>query len=56
VDSGLRSLSLGPHPYVVHRDASFRVRGPDGVEQTLRACGSMLEKDGAWKAFSYVTN
>jgi hypothetical protein len=42
--------------YVVHREATFRVRNQSGVEERLRLCGSMLEKDGAWKVFSYVTD
>ena len=40
--------------YRVHREATFRVRDASGMERDLRACGSMLEEDGAWKVFSYV--
>ena len=42
--------------YLVHREATFRVRSHAGVEETLRLCGSMLEKGGVWKVFSYVTD
>jgi hypothetical protein len=42
--------------YTVHRDASFAVNDADGVAQTIRACGSFLEKDGVWKVFSYVVD
>jgi hypothetical protein len=40
--------------YRVHREATLRVRDSQGVETDLRVCGSMIEKDGAWKVFSYV--
>lgn len=42
--------------YVVHRESIFVIRDADGAERQLRLCGSMLEKDGAWKVFSYVVN
>ena len=41
--------------YAVHRDAKFVVDG-SGAPETLRVCGSFLEKEGAWKVFSYVVN
>jgi hypothetical protein len=40
--------------YRVHRETSLRVRDADGTPMTIQVCGSMLEKDGAWKVFSYV--
>jgi hypothetical protein len=40
--------------YTVHRDATFAVVDDAGASQTVRVCGSFLEKDGAWKVFSYV--
>ncbi len=40
---------------VVHREAVFVVRGPDGQEE-IRICGSFLEKQGHWKVFSYVVD
>ena len=49
----------GTTPYAhhtVHRDASFAVADADGGSQTIRACGSFLEKDGVWKVFSYVVD
>lgn len=42
--------------YVIHREATFRVRDADGDETEIRVCGSMLEKDGVWKVFSYVVD
>jgi hypothetical protein len=42
--------------YRVHREATLRVRDPGGMETDLRVCGSMMEKDGAWKVFSYVVS
>jgi hypothetical protein len=40
--------------YRVHRQATIRVREPSGNEADIRVCGSMIEKDGRWKVFSYV--
>jgi hypothetical protein len=42
--------------YAVHRVTVLRVRDGRGQEADLRLFGSMLEKDGAWKVFSYVTD
>jgi hypothetical protein len=42
--------------YAVHRDATFIVTDASGAEQPLRVCGSLLEKDGGWKVFSYVVD
>ena len=42
--------------YRVHREATLRVRDASGSELDLRVCGSMLEKGGAWKVFSYVVS
>jgi hypothetical protein len=42
--------------YVVHRDARFEVADAAGTSTSLRVCGSFLEKDGAWKVFSYVVD
>jgi hypothetical protein len=41
--------------YRVHREATFVVRG-DGGQSAVRVCGSLLEKDGKWKVFSYVND
>jgi hypothetical protein len=40
--------------YRVHRETTLRVRDSSGAERNLRVFGSLLEKDGAWKVFSYV--
>lgn len=42
--------------YRVHREAKFHVRDVDGHETDLHVCGSMIEKDGGWKVFSYVVD
>ncbi len=55
----VRVTFKGDTPYAnyrVHRDATFRVTIASGEEVDLRVCGSMLEKDGAWKVFSYVVD
>jgi hypothetical protein len=40
--------------YTVHGEPVLVVRGADGVTTDLRVCGSLLEKQGQWKVFSYV--
>ena len=42
--------------YRVHRRSEFHVRDAAGRGGTLRVCGSMIEKDGVWKVFSYVVD
>jgi hypothetical protein len=42
--------------YTIHRAATFRVRDAAGSESDVRVCGSMLDKDGVWKVFSYVVD
>jgi hypothetical protein len=42
--------------YAVHRETVLTVRDSDGTELTLRLFGSSIEKDGAWKVFSYVVD
>jgi hypothetical protein len=42
--------------YRVHRQTTFRVQNAAGEETPLRVCGSMIEKDGSWKVFSYVVD
>jgi hypothetical protein len=41
--------------YRIHREATLHVRDGTGTEQDLRLLGSMIEQDGRWKVFSYVT-
>jgi hypothetical protein len=38
---------------LVHRDWVMRVAAEDGQAMDVRLFGSMLEKDGRWKVFSY---
>ena len=40
----------------VHRAATLRVRDSAAQPLELRVCGSMIERDGAWKVFSYVVD
>jgi len=42
--------------YVVHRAATMRVRDASGADREIRVSGSMIEKEGAWKVFSYVVD
>lgn len=42
--------------FTVHRQAALVVRDESGTESTLRVCGSMIEKGGSWKVFSYVVD
>jgi hypothetical protein len=42
--------------YVVHRDSVITVRDAAGATRELRLFGSALEKNGAWKVFSYIVD
>jgi hypothetical protein len=42
--------------YVVHRESELLVRDGMGKERRLRLFGSVLEKDGRFKIFSYVVD
>lgn len=42
--------------YTVHRETVLQVRDEGGTAADLRLFGSTLEKDGAWKVFSYVVD
>lgn len=42
--------------YIVHRETTLHIRDASGVERPLRVYGSMIEKDGAWKVFSFVVD
>lgn len=42
--------------YVVHRDARVKVRYEDGREEWLDLFGSVMEWQGKYKLFSYVTD
>jgi hypothetical protein len=42
--------------YFVHRTTALRVRAKSGAEIELRIFGSMLEKGGEFKVFSYVVD
>ena len=43
-------------PFQVHREAVLTVRAPDGERRTLRIFGSMLEQDGRYQVFGFVTD
>ena len=42
--------------YEVHRETVLRVRDEAGAVSELRLFGSSLQKDQAWKVFSYVVD
>ena len=42
--------------YTVHRETVVQVRDETGALTDLRLFGSTIEKDGAWKVFSYVVD
>lgn len=42
--------------YRVHREATLHARDSAGKNHVLRVCGSFIEKDGAWKVFSFVVD
>jgi len=42
--------------YVVHRETTLVVRTPEGTEARLQLYGSTLQKNGAFKVFSYVVD
>jgi hypothetical protein len=42
--------------YVVHRESELTVRDENGKERRLRLFGSVLEKQGRYKVFSYVVS
>ncbi len=56
----LREVTFGEdtayESYRVRRAATFHVRDAAGADLDLRVCGSMIEKGGAWKVFSYVVD
>lgn len=43
-------------PFQVHRETVLTVSAPDGERGTLRIFGSMLEQDGRYQIFSFVTD
>ena len=42
--------------YLVHRDSELTVKDDKGVQGRLRLFGSVIEKDGRFKVFSYVVD
>jgi len=40
----------------VHRDSELVLREPSGALRTVRLFGSLLERGGRWKVFSYVVD
>ena len=42
--------------YTVHRETELVVRDASGATQTVQLFGSLLERDGQWKIFSYVVD
>jgi hypothetical protein len=57
----LKSIQIADQPrqypdFRVHEDVKFVVVDSAGVERTLRLCGSLFERGGAWKIFSFVVD
>ena len=56
----LREVTFGEdtayQSYTVRRAATFHVRDAAGADLAVRVCGSMIEKGGSWKVFSYVVD
>jgi hypothetical protein len=53
------SFAEPPQDYAafrIHREPVFVVRESGRPPERLRLCGSLLEKGGAWKVFSYVAD
>jgi len=42
--------------FTVHRDVALDVTDEAGVGRQIRVFGSLLEREGRWKIFSYVTD
>lgn len=42
--------------FTVHRDSRLRVRDPEGAERDVRLFGSVLQRGGEYKLFSYVVD
>ncbi|MEQ1574967.1 MAG: hypothetical protein ABL993_12050 [Vicinamibacterales bacterium] len=42
--------------YLVHRDMVLVIRDPGGAAREIRLFGSMIEKDGGWKVYSFVVD
>lgn len=42
--------------FVVHRDSSLEVHDEKGRRETIQLFGSVIEKDGRFKVFSYVAD
>lgn len=42
--------------YRVHRKTALKVRRPDGAETVVRLFGSMIERAGRYRIFSFVTD
>ncbi len=40
--------------YLVHRESELTVKDLDGTQRDIRLFGSVLEKGGRFKVFSYV--
>jgi hypothetical protein len=42
--------------FTIHRDTELAVRGRGGAEQAIRVFGSLIQRGGRWKVFSFVTD
>jgi hypothetical protein len=56
IETRFGSRSTRYPSYVVHPETVLRVRDEAGEQRDLRLFGSILEKDQAWKIFSFVVD
>lgn len=56
VDVRFDGASTDYAAFRVYREAVFVVRNGRHGPSNVRLCGSMVEKDGGWKVFSFVTD
>ena len=42
--------------FTVHRESRLKVRDPEGIERDVRLFGSVLQRGGEYKLFSYVVD
>ena len=56
LDVAFDGESMRYDTFTVHRESRLRVRAPDGAEVDLRLFGSVLERGGEYKLFSYVVD
>ena len=56
LDMTLEGESTAYDTFTVHRDSRLRVRDREGAERDVRLFGSVLQRGGEYKLFSYVVD